>query len=139
MKITTRNVRGLCSRFRMHEFWRIVLSEQCDVLCAVEHKDHRNGGLISYCKGYTLCYAGNGHKEYSGIAMFIRDKFQPKVIVSDEFGRFIVVEICYEGQVLWLVGVYAPNVSQERKCQNQEKRQSIKRLQQEKNEVIREE
>ena len=42
--------------------------------------------------------------------MFIRDQFQPKVIVSDEFGRVIVVEICYEGQVLWLVGVYPPNV-----------------------------
>ena len=63
--------------------------------------------------GYTLCYAGNVHGEYSGIVMFIRDKFQPKVIVSDEFGRFIVVETCYEGQVLWLVDVYAPNVSQE--------------------------
>ena len=45
MKITTWNVRGLCSRFRMHEVWRIVLSEQWDVLCAVEHKDHRNAGL----------------------------------------------------------------------------------------------
>ena len=97
MKITTWNVRGLCSRFRMHEVWRIVLSEQWDVLCVVEHKDHRNAGLISYSKGYTLCYAGNVHGEYSGIVMFIRDKFQPKVIVSDEFGRFIVVEICYEG------------------------------------------
>ena len=47
--------------------------------------------------------------------MFIRDQFHPKVIVSDEFGRFIMLEICYEGQVLWLVGVYASNVSQERK------------------------
>ena len=75
MKITTWNVRGLCSRFRMHEVWRIVLSEQWDVLCAVEHKDHRNAGLISYSKGYTLCYAGNVHGEYSGIVMFIRDKF----------------------------------------------------------------
>ena len=39
--------------------------------------------------------------------MFIRYKFHPKVIVLDEFGRNIVVEIRYEGQVLWLVGVYA--------------------------------
>ena len=53
MKITTWNVRGLCSRFRMHEVWRIVLSEQWDVLCAVEHKDHRNAGLISYSKCYV--------------------------------------------------------------------------------------
>ena len=114
MKITTWNVRGLRSRFRMHEVWRIVLSEQQDVLCAVEHKDHRNAGLISYSKSYTL-FAGNVHGDYSRIFMFIRNNFHPKVIVVDEFGRFIVVEICYEGQVLWLVGVYASNVSQEQK------------------------
>ena len=69
--------------------------------------------LISSSKGYTLCYVGNVHGDYSRIVMFIRDKFHPKVVVSDEFGRFIVEEICYEGQVLWLVGVYALNVSQE--------------------------
>ena len=34
----------------MHDVWRIVLSEQWDVLCAVEHKDHRNVGLISYLR-----------------------------------------------------------------------------------------
>ena len=62
-----------------------------------------------------LCWQCSWLGDYFGIVMFIRDKFHPKVIVSDEFGRFIVVEICYEGQVLWLVGVYASNVSQERK------------------------
>ena len=35
--------------------------------------------------------------------MFIKDKFHPKVNVLDEFEIFIVVEISYEGQVLWLV------------------------------------
>ena len=77
----------------------------------MEHKDYRNVGLVSYSNGYTLCYACNVNGHYYGIVMFIRDKFHPKVIVSDEFGRFIVVEICYEGQVIWLVGVYASNVS----------------------------
>ena len=70
-------------------------------------------GLISYSNSYTLCYDGNVHGIIMGKLMFITDKFHPKVIASDDFGRFIVVEICYEGQVLWLVGVYASNVSQE--------------------------
>ena len=61
MKITTWNVRGLCSRFRMYEVWRNVLSEQWDVLCAIEHKNDRNAGLLSYSKGYTQCYADNVH------------------------------------------------------------------------------
>ena len=42
--------------------------------------------------------------------MFTRDKFHLKVTVSDDdFGRFIVVEIYYEGQVLWLVDDYGSN------------------------------
>ena len=73
MKNTTLNVRGLCSRFRMHEVWRIVLSEQWDVLCVVEPKYHRNARLINYSKSYTLCYVGDVHGDYSGIVMFIRD------------------------------------------------------------------
>ena len=50
----------------MHKVWRIVLSKQWDVLCAAEHKDHRNAGLTSYSKGYTLCYTNNIHGDYSG-------------------------------------------------------------------------
>ena len=50
-----------------------MLSEQWDVLCAIEHKDHCNIGLINYSKSYTLCYVGNVHGDYSGIVMFIKD------------------------------------------------------------------
>ena len=58
-----------------------------------------------------LC--GNIHGHYFGIVMFIRDEFYTKVIVSYEIGRFIVVETCYDGQVLQLVVVYTSNISQE--------------------------
>ena len=49
-----------------------MLSEQWDVLCAVEYKDNCNARLISYSKGYALCYIGNVHGDYFGIVMFIR-------------------------------------------------------------------
>ena len=88
----------------MHEVWRVVLSEQWDVLCAIGHKDHRNIGLLCCSKGYAPCYVGNVQRYYFGIVMFITDKSHPKVNVSYEFGRFIVVETCFEGQALWLVG-----------------------------------
>ena len=45
-----------------------MLSEQWDVLCAVEHKVYRNAGLISYSKGYTLCYDGNVHGSILGLS-----------------------------------------------------------------------
>ena len=88
---------------------------QWDVLCVIEHKEYRDVRLISYSIGYTLCYASNVHAHYTRIVMYIRHTFHMKVIVPYEIGRFIVVEICYDGQILWLVSGYASNVSQERK------------------------
>ena len=91
MKIATWNVRGLRSRFTMHEVWRIVLSEQWDVLCAIEHKDHRNAGLISYSKDYTLCYDGDVHGDYSWIVLFIRAGALPlgDALLKDRVSKFV--------------------------------------------------
>ncbi len=115
MKIVSWNVRGICSQFKMHEVWRILLNKQWDVLCAVEHKAHANAGLVTCSHGYTLCYAGKDPGSYSGIVMFIRTHYNPQIILNDDFGRYMVVQIAYEGQLIWLVGVYASNVSRERK------------------------
>ena len=114
MKITTWNVRGICSRFKMHEVWSALLHNQWDVLCVVEHKEHKNAGLMLNTKGYTLCYSGKVKGDYSRVVMFIIDVFCPQVIFTDDLGRFLVVQISYEGQVLWLVGVYASNLPQKR-------------------------
>ena len=92
-----------------------MLNKQWDVLYAVEHKSHENVGLVTCSHGYTLCYAGKDHGSYSRIVMFIRTHYNPQINFNDDFGRYMVVQIAYEGQLIWLVGVYASNVSCERK------------------------
>jgi exonuclease III len=102
----------MSSQFKMHEVWRILLNKQWDVLCTVEHKAHANAGLLTCSHGYTLCYAGKDPGSYSGIIMFIRTHYNPQIILNDDFGRYMVVQIAY-GQLIWLVGVYASNVLRE--------------------------
>ena len=114
MRVVTWNVRGVCSQFKMQQLWEAILKNQWDILCAVEHKDHKKAGLNFSSKGYTLYYAGLTPGDYSRVLMIVRDHYQPKVVIRDPGGRYIVVEILYEGQVLWIVGVYAPNISQQR-------------------------
>ena len=80
----------------------------------MEHKEHKNAGLMLNTKGYILCYSGKVKGDYSGVVMFIREVFCPQVIFTDDLRRFLVVQISYEGQVLWLVGVYASNLPQQR-------------------------
>ena len=115
MRVVTWNVRGVCSPFKMHQLWQSVFRNHWDILCAVEHKDHKNAGLDFTIKGYTLCYAGVSSGDYSGVLMLIKDQYQPQVVMRDSDGRYIVVEILFEGQLLWIVGVYAPNLSHQRK------------------------
>ena len=57
MRVVTWNVRGVCSQFKMQQLWEAVLKNQWDILCAVEHKDHKKAGLNFSSKGYTLYYA----------------------------------------------------------------------------------
>ena len=80
----------------------------------MEHKVPTNARLVVCSHGYTLCYAGKPHGDYSGIVMFIRDHYHPQIIFSDDNERYMVVQISYEGESIWLVGVNASNVLRER-------------------------
>ena len=37
------------------------------------------------------------------------DKYYPQVVHNDPYGRFLVLEITFLGEVVWVVGIYAPN------------------------------
>ena len=41
--------------------------------------------------------------------LIVRDKYYPQVVHNDPYGLFLVIEITFLGQVVWLVGIYAPN------------------------------
>ena len=89
--------------------WKNVFEGQWDILCAVEHKDHAKSGSFIQHNGYHVCYAGVTGGLYSGVILIVKDTLQPVVVQSDIHGRYIVVEINYEGQRIWIVGIYAPN------------------------------
>ena len=41
--------------------------------------------------------------------MIIRDLFCPHIVYNDPYGRFLVMEVKYFDELIWLVGIYAPN------------------------------
>ena len=114
MKIATWNVRGICSSYKRYSMWKTVFISQWDVLCAVEHKEHARSGSSLQYKQYHVFYAGVIGGLYSGIMLIIRDNLKPMVVQRDVHGRFLVVEVNYEGNTIWVVGIYAPNVAGQR-------------------------
>ena len=59
-------------------------------------------------------YAGNLNNHYSGVVLIVRDKYYPQVVHNDPYGRFLVLEITFFGEVVWEVGIYAPNQATQR-------------------------
>ena len=110
MKIVTWNVRGICSSSKGYSMWKIVFISQWDVLCAVEHKEHARSGSSLQYKQYCVFYARVTGGLYSCIMLIVRDSLKPIVVQRDVHGRFLVVEVNYEGNKIWVVGIYAPNV-----------------------------
>lgn len=108
MKLVHWNVRGISSRKKQYVLWQTLLSSQWDVLCAVEHKQHAQAGSGFEHRDFHVFFNGL-HSTNSGVMMIVHDRFRPSVVHRDVHGRFLIVEITYEEQLLWLVGVYAPH------------------------------
>ena len=56
-------------------------------------------------------YVGVTGGLYSDVLLIVKDSFQPIVVQRDVYGRFLVVEVNYEGNKIWVVGIYASNVA----------------------------
>ena len=43
------------------------------------------------------------------MVMIIHDSFCPHIDYNDPYGRFLVMEVKYFEDLIWLIGIYAPN------------------------------
>ncbi|MCO5566956.1 hypothetical protein L7F22_020639 [Adiantum nelumboides] len=88
------------------------MGDVCAALAAnerqVEHKQHAHAGSGFVHRDFHVFFTGLPSTQ-SGVMMIVHDRFCLSVVHRDVHGRFLVVEITYEEQLLWLVGVYAPH------------------------------
>ena len=75
-------------------------------MCDVKHKCHQMAGPTIYLCGYTSFYEENHINHYSSVLLIVYNKHCSH---DDPHDHFIVVEINNDGNVIWLVGIYAPN------------------------------
>ena len=106
LKIVTWNVRGICSPSKRYRMWKSIFNSQWDILCVVEHKEHAKSGS-------SLCWSHQG-AIFRCTMLIVRDSLKPVVVQRDVHGRFLVVEVNYEGRQIWVVGIYGSNVARQR-------------------------
>ena len=61
----------------------------------------------------VTCYVEVNGGLYSGIILIVRDSLQPVVFQRDVNFRFLVVEVNYEGERIWVVCIYASNCARQ--------------------------
>ena len=65
-------------------------------------------GDVSYFGGYDIFYSGDS--DYSGLAMLVKHDLQPQVAYNDSLGRWMVIQICIQGDIYEIAIVYASQV-----------------------------
>ena len=48
------------------------------------------------------------------MVLLVRDNYYPQVVHNDRYSRFLVVEITFFGNIVWVVVIYAPNQANQR-------------------------
>ena len=59
MKCVQWNIKGISSRQKQFRLWHTCFCHGWDVLCAVEHKQHKLAGKAYVYKGFHVFYSGH--------------------------------------------------------------------------------
>ena len=77
----------------------------------MERKDHEKFASSLQHKQCHVFYVGVNGGLYSSVILIVRDSLLPLVVQRDVNGQFLVVDVYYEGERIWMVSIYTPNVA----------------------------
>lgn len=112
LNIISYNVRGLRSQIKRRKIMRYLNERKFDVIFVQEtHSTVRDCSLWENEWGGKM-YCSHGESNSKGVGIWLRKNTKIKVLnrICDDQGRYIVLNIEYEGSKYTLVNLYAPNV-----------------------------
>lgn len=85
-----------------------IRKQKPDIVCLQETHVRKEDFRLIVNKQLGLEFYSLSQKKVKGVIFYINKDFNPKVVFLDSEGRYIAVEIDYEGKKTLLVGIYAP-------------------------------
>ena len=112
LSIVTLNVNGLNAPIKRHRVSEWIKKQDPSICCLQETHLRVKDTSRFKVRGWKTIYHANGHQKKAGVAILISDKldFQPKTIIRDEEGHYIILEGTVQQEDLTIVNIYAPNV-----------------------------
>lgn len=105
------NVRGLRETFKRRKIMRFLNQRKFDVVFIQESHSILNDEKIWTNEWGGKMYFAHGSNDSKGVAIWIKKGSPIRVQnqITDVKGRYIILDVCYEGNNYSLVNLYAPN------------------------------
>ena len=111
LSIVTLNVNGLNDSIKRRRVSDWIKKQDPSICCLQETHFRRKDTYSLKIKGWRTIYHSNGPQKKAGVAILISDKlkFNPKTVVRDEEGHYIILKGSIQQEDL-ILNIYAPNV-----------------------------
>lgn len=118
--VGTLNVRGLSTRRKQYQLNRLFMENELDVIAIQETKIGSEEGtnrMVEPFRTYYNVYVSHAIGTAGGCALFVKHSTGISVdsVYTCDTGRLIVCDITLQAQNFRIVGLYAPNVANERR------------------------
>ncbi len=112
LSIVILNVNGQNAPNKRHRVSEWIKKQDPSICCLQETHLRPKDTSRFKVRGWKTIYHANGHQKKAEVAILISDKldFQPKTIIRDEEGHYIILEGTVQQEDLTIVNIYAPNM-----------------------------
>uniref|UniRef100_A0A670HYM7 Reverse transcriptase domain-containing protein n=1 Tax=Podarcis muralis TaxID=64176 RepID=A0A670HYM7_PODMU len=109
LQLLSWNCNGLNHPRKRDQVFHILKKEHLDIICLQETHIARIHRKLLINKRLGLEFVSSDKVKKRGVVIYVKEKWEPKMIFKDDEGRYLAVEIQIQGEKTLIVGVYAPN------------------------------
>ena len=105
------NVRGINKHSKRISIFNWIKSKQFDIMLLQETFSAEQDESLWKSEWEGQCFFAHGTKHSRGVAILVKKgfDFDPISIYCDANGRYIIMKTVIQGEVMFIVNIYAPN------------------------------
>uniref|UniRef100_A0A670HSH1 Reverse transcriptase domain-containing protein n=1 Tax=Podarcis muralis TaxID=64176 RepID=A0A670HSH1_PODMU len=109
LKLWNWNVNGMNDKKKRNGIERILKKKNLDIICLQETHVASKHKKILINKRLGNEFISSDKKKKRGVVLYIKNNIELHQLFKDEEGRIIAARIKWQGEMMIIVGVYAPN------------------------------
>ena len=115
-RIGSQNVRGINKHSKRMSLFSWIKKKEFDIMLLQETFSSKENKNLWQTEWEGPMYFSHGTKHSCGVAILVKSSFdfEPRQILHDTNGRYIIIKAKIQGEELCIANIYAPNTNQEK-------------------------